>query len=53
MLFFPDLDPGVLEIRHTDCKDTVLGTGHGWLAPSPGHSTAEVVHTGQWAGCDE
>lgn len=53
MFLFHNLDAGVLEIRDTDCKDTVLGTGNGRMASSPSHSTAEVVHTGQWSGRDE
>lgn len=49
----PSPDAGILEHRCSDCKDTLLGSGDGWLASPAGHPSAEVVPPGHRTGSDE
>lgn len=50
---FLSLDAGVLEHRRRDGKDTLLGSGYGWLASSTGHPTAKMVPIGHWTSSNE
>lgn len=51
--FVSSPDARVLEQWCPDSKNTLLGSGDGWLAPPAGHPSAEVVPAGHWAARDE